>query len=160
MKIFVVNAEQGAFLTRGESVRSLPEQTDFYLFAKSKDDAKNLALQYIGDRIGHSSPIKSQAIYDTTDLWVKSANVSKFLSTIEDVVTETSFFIGSITIEGFALISPEQSDDTLIVSLAEGGRKRTLMEIIYNKEEGPVEWGDGMTPFNVAGLVKAIQNFY
>lgn len=123
MGIFVVSADKGAFLTRGESVRRLPEQTDFYLFAETKDDAKKLAAQYIGERIGHSSNIQSQAIFDTIEGWVQRASGSDFLSAIEGVVAETSAFIGSINIEGFAVISPEQSDDTLIVSLSEDNRK-------------------------------------
>ncbi|ASY68416.1 hypothetical protein [Sinorhizobium fredii] len=160
MGIFVVSADKGAFLTRGESVRRLPEQTDFYLFAETKDDAKKLAAQYIGERIGHSSNIQSQAIFDTIEGWVQRASGSDFLSAIEGVVAETSAFIGSINIEGFAVISPEQSDDTLIVSLSEDNRKRTLIETLYNREKGAVEWGDDMRAFNVTGLSKAIQSLF
>ncbi|MDX0538469.1 hypothetical protein GOC59_02450 [Sinorhizobium medicae] len=160
MGIFVVNADKGAFLTRGESVRRLSEQTDFYLFAKTRNDANKLALQYIGDRIGHSSNLQSHAIFDTIDGWVQRASENEFLSAMEEVVTEASFFIGSINIESFAVISPEQSDDTLIVSLFEGDRKRVLVETVYNKEKGAVEWGDDMTTFSVAGLAKAIQKLF
>lgn len=160
MGIFVVSGEQGNFLARGQRVKVLPEQTDFYLFASSKEDASKFAVQYVGDRIGHSSKVQSQAIFDPTHEWMKRANESKFLSAIEEVVTETSHLIGSISIEGYVIISPEHSEDTLIISLAEGDRKRTLIEKIYNKEDGLIEWGEDMHPFNVLGLAKAIQKFY
>ena len=161
MGIFEIKADKGAFIGRGEKVWRLTEQTDFYLFAKTKDDAKKLAIQYIGDRIGHSSNIQNHAIFDTIDGWVQRAGESEYLSAIEEIVIEAAPFIGTINVEGFAVISPEhEGDDALIVSLSEDNRKRTLVETIYNREKGAVEWRDDMTAFNVAGLARAIQNLF
>lgn len=160
MGIFVVQAGRGAFLAKGERVTRLPEQTNFYLFANTKDEAKQLSLHYVADRIGRGSSIQHQAIFDPMSDWVDRADSSEHLNIVESTLANTARFIGTIQIESYAVISPANEDNTLIVSAVEGDKRRSLLRKIHFMENGSVEWGEEMTTFNVATLAMAIQELF
>lgn len=160
MEIFVVQADRGAFLARGEHIVRLPEQTDFYLFASSKNEAKQLSLHYIADKIGHGSSIQHHAIFDDVSDCVNRADANQYLSIVENTIADVARFIGTIQIESYAVISPEHDENTLIVSLAEGNKRRCLLRKIHFMENGSVEWGDEMIAFDVVALATAIQALF
>lgn len=161
MAIFIFEADKDAFLAIGERIVRVPEQTSYYIFAESKDAAKQLSEEYIAHKIGHGSKIESQAIFDPVSSWLRQADANKHLRIIEDTVADASRFIGTIEIESFAVTSPATDKSTLIIKLAEGHHKRRcLLKNVHFMEDGSVEWGDDMGVFDVAALAVAIQDLF
>jgi hypothetical protein len=160
MGIFVIRADRGVFIGRGDSSKQLSEQTDYYIFASDKDAAKAVALLYVGDRIGHGSNIERNAIFDDVGGWIERAENNGHIKAIEFALEEAARLIGSIVIENSTVVRPEHTDDLLIVSLSEGGKRRTLLSKVSFSESGEVEWGEDLSSFDFVALAQAIQRLF
>lgn len=160
MAIFVVQADQGCFVGRGDIVTRLAEQTDFYLFAETKDLAKQFSEKYIGDRIGQGSDIARNAFFDPVGDWVTRADANPHLQVIKETISEAAHFIGSIELESYAVKSTATSGNTLMITVAEGEKRRCLLRRVSFMEDGSVEWGEEMSAFDVTALAVAIQDLF
>lgn len=69
MAIFRIEASKGSFLVKGQEHTRLSDETIYYIYASTRDDAISLAKRFVGDKIGHSADRLEYAIVDGIEGW-------------------------------------------------------------------------------------------
>lgn len=151
--------DKGTYILKGAIEKRLEEATDYVIVAENKEAAAALARKFIGEKAGQTSPRITHAIFDDLSDWLERWQPLPHYKLVTDVIEEAASFIGSISLDGVVIVSPEHQLDTLIVSLSEEKKTRVILETLAAKEEGP-EWRQNLDPFNLAAFANAAQEMF